>query len=422
MSILTIVIPALNEEEAIGGTIQRCLDAKEYICRVAGLEDVEIIVVSDGSTDRTPEIAKGYAGVQVVVFPENRGYGAAIKEGWRLGRGDLVGFLDADGTCDPRYFAEMCRLSVEESADVVLGSRLGPDSKMPKIRRLGNRIYAFLLGFLCGRHVTDTASGMRVVRRSALVHLYPLPDRLHFTPAMSARALLNNLRVLEIPMKYEERIGRSKLSVIRDGIRFLQSIFAGVLCYRPEKLFLLAFTACCVLIGLMAAYPTEFYLQNRRLDEWMIYRFVACSVLGSVALLLMLATGLANRMAGLSMRRPEANMFWPSVIASLLQGPGLAVLLTGLSLATVAFWWPGVVEYVTTGQVYMHWSRLLAGAFALLCVAQTSVFAVLLKVLEIWRLQREENARASGEFRELERPVASPAFSSARGEEFVGSV
>jgi len=418
MSILTVVIPALNEEEAIGGTIQRCLDARDYICRVAGLEDVEIIVVSDGSTDRTPEIAKGYSGVQVVVFPENRGYGAAIKEGWRIGRGDLVGFLDADGTCDPRYFAEMSRLAVEESADVVLGSRLGPDSKMPKIRRLGNRIYAFLLGFLCGRHVTDTASGMRVVRRSALAHLYPLPDRLHFTPAMSARALLNNLRVLEIPMKYEDRIGHSKLSVLRDGVRFLQSIFAGVLCYRPEKLFLLAFTACCLLIGVMAAYPTEFYLQNRRLDEWMIYRFVACSVLGSIALLLLLATGLANRMAGLSTRRPEANMFWPSIIASCLQGPGLAVLLGGLSLATVVFWWPGIVEYVTSGSVYMHWSRLLAGAFSLMCVVQTSVFAVLLKVLEIWRVQREEAAREQGVFGELSRP----ALTHARSEEFVGSV
>src|SRR4029079_19541878 len=115
-------------------------------------------------------------------------------------------------------------LVVTQNADIVLDSRMGPESKMPRIRRLGHRIYALGLGYLCGRHVTDTASGMRVVRRSALADLYPLPDGLHFTPSMSARALLNNLRVLEAPMRYEERIGRSKLSVIRDGVRFFRTI------------------------------------------------------------------------------------------------------------------------------------------------------------------------------------------------------
>ena len=126
---LTIVIPALNEEDAIGGTIVRCLAAREHIKSAAGLVAVEIIVVSDGSTDRTAEIAKSYEDVKVIVFEKNRGYGAAIKEGWRQGSGSLLGFLDADGTCDPNYFAEICQVTVEESADVVLGSRLGPESK-----------------------------------------------------------------------------------------------------------------------------------------------------------------------------------------------------------------------------------------------------------------------------------------------------
>src|SRR5215208_1219857 len=82
-SVLTIVIPALNEEESIGSTIQRCLDARERICRVGGVSEIEIIVVSDGSTDRTAAIAQEFAArdsrVQVIVFERNRGYGAAIK-------------------------------------------------------------------------------------------------------------------------------------------------------------------------------------------------------------------------------------------------------------------------------------------------------------------------------------------------------
>ena len=397
---LTIVISALNEEDAIGGTIERCLAARERIKGGAGLAHVEIVVVSDGSTDRTAEIAKGYEDVKVIVFEKNRGYGAAIKEGWREGSGSLLGFLDADRTCDPTYFAEMCRVAVEELADVVLGSRLGPESKMPRIRRLGNRIYAFLLGLLCGRQVTDTASGMRVVRRESLKWLYPLPDGLHFTPSMSARALLNDLRLIEIPMRYEERIGRSKLSVVRDGVRFLKTIFSGVLCYRPEKLLLTLFMLCLVSLALLAAYPAEFYFQNRRLEEWMIYRFVVCYLLGSLGLMLLLATALTYQMASFGPRRRSANAFWPFVVASVMRGPVLVGILVCLLFLSGVFLWPGMSEYATTGHVTLHWSRLLAGAFSLSCGLQTAVFALLLKVLSVWRRQQtqSEGLAAGGEF------------------------
>ena len=392
---LTIVIPALNEEGAIGNTIDRCLAARERIMGAGGLASVEIVVVSDGSTDRTAEIAKGYDDVKVIIFEKNRGYGAAIKDGWREGTGNLLGFLDADGTCDPVCFAEMCRVAVDESADVVLGSRLGPESKMSGIRRLGNRIYAFLLGLVCGRQVTDTASGMRVVRRDSLKWLYPLPDGLHFTPSMSARALLNDLRVIEVPIRYEERIGTSKLSVLRDGVRFLRTIFSGVLCYRPEKLLLMMFVICMATMALLAAYPVEFYFQNRRLEEWMIYRFVVCYLLGSFELMLLLATALTYQMANLGPRRESANAFWPFVVASLMRGRALIGIVVCLLVLSGVFLWPGISEYVTTGHITLHWSRLLAGAFNLYCVLQTAVFALLLKVLSVWRVQQAHSESPS---------------------------
>lgn len=387
---LTVVIPALNEQDAIGSTVERCREARQRICRAADLDFVELIVVSDGSTDSTAEIARGFEDVRVIEFEHNRGYGAAIKEGWRQGRGQLLGFLDADGTCDPNYFAEMCRIVKTDSADIVLGSRLGPQSKMPRIRRLGNRFYALLLGLLCGRHVTDTASGMRVVRRETLKHLYPLPDRLHFTPSMSARAMMNHLRVVEIPMRYEERIGNSKLHVIRDGIRFTRTILAGVLCYSPEKMFLMAFTLCLVAAVLLMAAPTEFYLRNGRLEEWMIYRFAVAQLFASVGLLLLFATALANRMAHFSRRRADANAFWPSLIASVLDGPALVVILSGLVAAGGLFLWPGIRQYVTSGTVSLHWSRLLAGASCLFAAAETVIFAVLLQVIRIWRSEESD--------------------------------
>ncbi|WP_278445500.1 glycosyltransferase family 2 protein [Gimesia maris] len=385
---LTIVIPALNEEDAIGGTIRRCLDAREEISHQAELDGIEIIVVSDGSTDQTAEIAQSFEDITVIVFEKNRGYGAAIKEGWRRGRGDYVGFLDADGTCDPRFFAALCETAIVENADVTLGSRLGADSQMPVIRRAGNRGFAFLMGLLCGRKVTDTASGMRVVRRNALKHLYPLPDGLHFTPAMSARALMNHLRIIEIPMKYEERIGESKLSALRDGIQFLKAIGEGVLCYRPEKIFLTGFTICMLMILILAAYPTEFYFQNHRLEEWMIYRFVVCQFLGSFGITLLLASTLSNRMAQMSSRRADSVGFWSSVVTSLFTGKPLVVIAGILTSLGVGFLWPGIVEFISSGKITLHWSRLIAGAFTLFTVLQISIFFVLMKVVEIWSVEQ----------------------------------
>lgn len=177
--------------------------------------------MSDGSTDRTESIACGFPEVAVLAFARNRGYGAAIKAGFEHARGDLLAFMDADGTCDPRVFASLCQVLDREKADVVLGSRMGPESSMPRIRSIGNTLFAWILGILSRRAIQDTASGMRVIRRSALRLLYPLPDGMHFTPAISARVLLEDeLRLAEVPMAYAERRGESKLSVTRDGVRF----------------------------------------------------------------------------------------------------------------------------------------------------------------------------------------------------------
>ncbi len=382
---LTIVIPALNEEAAIGGTIERCLEARSTIQQEAGLGDISIVVVSDGSTDRTPEIAAEYVGVDLIVFETNRGYGAAIKEGWEQFPSDYLAFLDADGTCDPIAFSELCQTAIDEQAEVVLGSRMGTDSKMPAIRRFGNRVFAILLGFLCGKRITDTASGMRVVSRAALRHLYPLPNGLHFTPSMSARALLNDLRVIEIPMAYEERIGASKLHPFRDGIRFLKTIFTGVLSYQPERILRWPLLFCLLGIGLLGAYPTEFYVRNLRLEQWMIYRFVASQLLGSVALSLLLAIGLLQRVAFFGPRRTAANKFWASIVAEAFSGWRLAVVGSGLVVTAIGFLWPGIVQYALSGQVTMHWSRLIAGAFALLGAGQCVIFGLLFTVVSQWK-------------------------------------
>jgi hypothetical protein len=118
----------------------------------------------------------------------------------------------------------------------VVGCRMnGNGNGMPLARRLGNRAFARLVTLLGDTPVADCASGMRVVRRAALASLEPLPDGLHFTPVMSLRALHEGLTVVEVPIEYAERIGRSKLSVLRDGLQYLRSIIYTALGYNPVR-------------------------------------------------------------------------------------------------------------------------------------------------------------------------------------------
>lgn len=237
---LLIAIPALNEENSIESTIVRSLNARRFIIDNSPVTDVEITVVSDGSTDRTVELARLYQGqIRLIVFEHNRGYGSAIKEAWKNTHAELLGFLDADGTCDPRFFANLCAALFSDEADLALGCRLNKQTHMPLIRKLGNFLFASLLSMLSKQRVRDTASGMRVLRREAYNKLLPLPNGLHFTPAMSARAILGSgggMKLVEIDMPYYEREGRSKLRVLRDGFRFLRIILETALLYHPARL------------------------------------------------------------------------------------------------------------------------------------------------------------------------------------------
>ncbi len=391
--VLTIVIPALNEEAAIGGTIERCLDARAHITGESAVNEVEIVVVSDGSSDRTEEIARSYDGVTVLVFEQNRGYGAAIKCGFHHGKGDLVGFLDADGTCDPKLFADLCRAIDDERADVVLGSRMGPQSEMPRLRRLGNTVFAWLLGLLSDHSVGDTASGMRVIRRDRLAQLYPLPDGLHFTPAMSARVLLEDkLKLVEVPMPYAERIGRSKLSVVRDGLRFFSVIYRAATCFRPARPLLLMAGLLAAMGMLLAFGPVVMYLRVHRLEEWMIYRILLAFLLATLTALLAGAAVVAERIAALAHERPEASAGIIRAAARLFSRGPRRVLGAVMIVAAVVVAWPGIAQYATTGQVEMHWSRAVLAALLLFlsCVLLVSTF--LLNMLDLIQTQRSEGA------------------------------
>ena len=361
---LLVAIPALNEEESIREIIERTLAARARILAESPVTEVDVVVVSDGSTDRTVERAQEYRNqVDLIVFERNRGYGAAIKEAWNRSDAELLGFLDADGTCDPNVFAGLCRLIEQEKADVVLGCRLTRQSRMPFVRRLGNVLFALLLSFFSSKRVRDTASGMRVVRRSSLRRLYPLPDGMHFTPAMSARAILSpDLRIHELEMPYEERAGESKLRVFRDGLRFLRVIIEAALLYRPSRP--LGFLgAVFILAAFLLILPsTVFYLEHRRVLEWMIYRFVVADLATYSGVLLLFASYLSRRIVQMVLQLPREDFLFHRVVAAYLRGPWVWAV-TGVCVSTAAaLVAPSFVELVKTGATYEHWSRFVAAS------------------------------------------------------------
>jgi glycosyltransferase involved in cell wall biosynthesis len=235
MTTLSVVIPALNEEDGIQDIMARVLSTRSDLKEV-NVQDLELIVVDDGSTDRTAELVTATDGVRLIRHVTNGGYGAALKTGFAAARGEWVGFLDADGTYPPEYYPALCQAAQEQDADIVVGSRMaGTDSQMPPVRRLGNLIFARLVSVISAQRITDSASGMRVFRKSILERIYPLPDGLNLTPVMSIRALHEQLKMIEVPIPYSERVGRSKLNAVGDGLVFAQSIVWTALHYNPVR-------------------------------------------------------------------------------------------------------------------------------------------------------------------------------------------
>lgn len=232
---LSVVIPAYNEEDGIASILDRVLSIKGQL-NAAGIDGPEVLVVDDGSKDRTAEIVRTYASVRLLQHKVNRNYGGALKTGFKNAHGDMIAFLDADGTYPPEYFPQLCN-EVIKGADMVVGSRMaGEKNDSPLVRQLGNFMFASLVSVIGNRRVTDVASGMRVFRRDVLDRLYPLPNGLNFTPVMSVRAIHENIRLVEVPIPHSERDGHSKLSVIHDGMRFFNSIVWTALAYNPVRI------------------------------------------------------------------------------------------------------------------------------------------------------------------------------------------
>lgn len=381
---LTIVIPALNEEEAIQSICERTLAARPLIIEKAGVDQVYIVVVNDGSTDRTPEIAGSIKGIDLISYEKNKGYGAAIKLGFAKFDSDLVSFLDADGTCDPLFFIDLVNELKEKQLDVVLGSRLGAESKMPLVRRIGNIFFALLLRLLSGVSVQDTASGMRVIKRAALNELYPLPDGLHFTPAMSARAIFNKkLKIGEIPMPYEERVGESKLNPLKDGVRFLRVIIEMAVQYSPS-FFFNGVSLGLVIVAVVLSIPVfQFLVAGTALEPWIFYRLLTAFVLFIAGVVTFCAGQVAKGFLRIIHYSGDIDIIKEKISFSekILVRHGLLAGFIALIISIVILYNP-FLELIQTGEMTTSWTQFMAGqlffiqAFILFCIGGLGIIQI----------------------------------------------
>lgn len=395
MTALSVVIPAYNEQAGIEEIIKRVL-AEETALKRAGIDGLELLVVDDGSHDETSAIAAEIPGVTLIRHPQNRGYGAALKTGFDHSTGDFIGFLDADGTYPPEYFPELCKVAIG-GVDLVIGSRMaGAESRMPLTRRAGNYFFARLLSLVGRQTVTDSASGMRVFRREILSRIYPLPDGLNLTPVMSTRAIHEGISMAEVPIPYSERIGRSKLSVIRDGSLFLRSMLWTALEYNPVRLLGLTGLAGIALGALsLGALVTARLSGVTELSSWAVVGLYAGAVAGMVGVNLFVLGAMFNYLVGLFRGRPvQQGLFGRPIFSTPLESHfgwlGLTALFIGLAVGAVL-----IIMGVQGWAMTRLWLYGLGSAMLILLGSQLLIYWLVIHVLDELNSQSIREARTS---------------------------
>jgi glycosyltransferase involved in cell wall biosynthesis len=235
---ISIVIPAFNEEQAVGGVIAelRALTAQHGV-------DAEIVIVDDGSRDRTAAAARA-AGARVLRHRSNRGYGAALKSGITAATHNIIVITDADGTYPSEYIPLL--LEQLKTADMAVGARIGRNVRIPKIRRPAKWMLNKLANYVTSAKIPDLNSGLRAFRREiAMQYFHILPDQFSFTTTITLAMLCDKYAVSYVPIDYRQRTGRSKI-VPWDAGSFAILILRAAMLFRPLRVFVPAVLVCLV--------------------------------------------------------------------------------------------------------------------------------------------------------------------------------
>jgi len=272
---VSVVIPALNEEAAIVETV----DQIRSTLRMAGIEH-EIIVVNDGSTDKTGDLAR-QAGARVIDHPHPGGYGQSLKDGIRHASHPLIAITDADGTYPIKELPTL--LKEMQYYDMVIGARTGAAYRGTLLKYPARKMFLWLCEFVTGRRIPDINSGLRVFTKEGVMPYFEtLCGGFSFTTTITLAYMLNGKFLKYIPIEYYKRIGSSKVRYFRDTLQTTQIIVQAILYYNPIKLFLLL--AATALLPGIAALIAAFFLGATYLIITMI-SFVGALILFGIGLL-----------------------------------------------------------------------------------------------------------------------------------------
>jgi len=227
---ISIILPAFQEEQGISPLLDRIGAVMEPLGR-----SWEILVVDDGSTDETAARARD-KGARVISHPYNIGNGAAVKTGIREARGRVFVMMDADGQHDP---ADIPRLLEHVGThDMVVGART-KESETSLHRDLANKVYNGFASYVCNRRIEDLTSGFRAVKaRAARAFLYLLPNTYSYPTTLTLSIVRSGRSLKYVPVRTSRRVGRSKIRLVRDGVRFFMIILKIATLFSPMKVFL----------------------------------------------------------------------------------------------------------------------------------------------------------------------------------------
>ena len=270
---LSVVIPAYNEE----GAVEHTIDDVRRELNAIGIP-FEIIVIDDGSSDRTLEIARS-TGVVVDTNQVNTGYGASLKRGIKHAQYEYVAIIDADGTYPARYLPSM--LSMCRNQDMVVGDRGAAMKNVPWIRKPAKWVLNTFASFLAERRLNDLNSGLRVFRKSELVPFIPLlPQKFSFTTTITLCMSCNGKRMIYTPIEYGKRVGKSKIRPVV-FINFIIIVLRMTVLFNPLRVFI-PFGLALMGLGIVK-FVYDIWMDN--LSETTIFAFLSALIIWSLGLI-----------------------------------------------------------------------------------------------------------------------------------------
>lgn len=268
---VSIVIPVFNEAENLEGVIKKIT--------VLDLPGCEIIVVDDGSTDGSADVALK-VGANVIRHPYNIGNGAAVKSGIRVARGKIIVLMDGDGQHQPQDIPKL--LAETRDYHMVVGAR-AKGSKLRFHRYAANLIYNLLASYVTQFNVKDLTSGFRALPRvDAMRFIDLLPNTFSYPTTLTLAFLRSGLTVKYVPIHTLYRSGQSKISLVSDGFRFLLIITKIATLFAPFRIFL-PVSVVCFLGGLTNYIYT--YVTQHRFTNMSVFMFTTAVIIFMLGLI-----------------------------------------------------------------------------------------------------------------------------------------